>query len=75
MSPLRSLTLYTRQTTNLPPSLEAPAMTAKERTRLSDIYARWVSGEITAVRAEREAGMYISQMCSLLQDQNDGGTF
>ena len=50
-------------------------MTAKERTRLSDIYARWVSGEITAVRAEREAGMYISQMCSLLQDQNDGGTF
>jgi hypothetical protein len=50
-------------------------MTAKERTRLTDIYARWVSGEITAVLAEREAGMYISQMCSLLQDQNDGGMF
>lgn len=50
-------------------------MTTKERDRLASIYARYVSGYISAVQAEQLAGMYLSQLCYVIRDQNDGGMF
>lgn len=50
-------------------------MTATERNRLTGIYLSYVSGDITAVQAEQLAGMYLSQLCYVIRDQNDGGMF